>query len=65
MALEGFDAASVIEHRVMTHSNLEAVNAAGSQNEVSPTKGSGAKMEGDRLRASLPPYSYQMIRLKV
>jgi alpha-N-arabinofuranosidase len=65
VALEGFGAASVIDHQVMTHSNLEAVNTADNQNEVGPKKGTGAKVDGDRLQASLPPYSYQMIRLKV
>ena len=65
VALEGFGAAAVIDHQVMTHSNLEAVNTAGRQDEVAPKQGFGAKVEGDRLQAQLPPYSYQMIRLKV
>lgn len=65
VALLGFGAASVIDHQVMTHANLEAVNTAGKQNEVVPTRGSAAKVEEGRLRAPLPPYSYQMIRLKV
>ena len=40
VSLQGFGAASVIDHQVMTHANLEAVNTAGKQDEVGPKKGS-------------------------
>ena len=65
VSLEGFGAASVIDHQVMTHDNLEAVNTARKQNEVAPKKGRGAKVADRVLNVSLPPYSYQMVRLKL
>jgi alpha-N-arabinofuranosidase len=62
--LQGFGAASIIDHQVMTHANLEAVNTAENQDEVAPAKGSGTKIDGNRLSVALPPYSYQMLRLR-
>jgi alpha-L-arabinofuranosidase len=63
IGLHGFKAASIADHQVMTHANLEAVNTAKNQAEVSPRKGRGAKLADGSLSVSLPPYSYQMIRL--
>jgi alpha-N-arabinofuranosidase len=65
VSLQGFAAGQVIDHQVMTHNNLEAVNTAKNQNEVAPRKGTGAKAEGGNLTVQLPPYSYQMVRVKV
>ena len=65
LSLEGFGAASVIDHQVMTHANLRAVNTGADQNQVAPAKGTGAKVDGKVLSLKLAPYSYQMIRIKV
>lgn len=65
VSLQGFAGGTIIDHQVMTHPNLEAVNTAGNQTEVAPRKGSDASIAGGRLSAKLPPYSYQMIRVKV
>lgn len=65
VALQGFTAGTVIDHQVMTHANLEAVNTAKAPNEVAPEKGKSAKVADGALSVSLPPYSYQMIRVKV
>ena len=65
VSLQGFAAGHVIDHQVMTHTNLEAVNTARNQTEVAPRKGSGAKAENGTLSVKLPPYSYQMVRVKV
>ncbi|HEY9011555.1 MAG TPA: alpha-N-arabinofuranosidase [Devosia sp.] len=65
LSLEGFGAASVVDHQVMTHTNLRAVNTGADQNQVAPSKGSGAKVDGKVLSVKLAPYSYQMIRVKV
>ncbi|MEO5805802.1 alpha-N-arabinofuranosidase [Devosia sp.] len=65
LSLQGFAGGSVIEHQVMTHSNLEAVNTAKNQTEVAPKKGSGAKIDNGQLTVAVPPFSYQMIRVKV
>ncbi len=64
ISLEGFGKTTVIDHQVMTHTNLEAVNSLENQNAVVPQKGRGAKVDGNTLQAALPPLSYQMIRLK-
>jgi alpha-N-arabinofuranosidase len=65
ISLQGFKAASVLDHQVMTHADLEAANTLAKQGEVVPRKGAGAKMEDDGITLSLPPYSYQMLRLKL
>ncbi|WP_374622483.1 alpha-N-arabinofuranosidase [Devosia sp.] len=64
VSLEGFAAATVIDHQVMTHANLEAVNTAADQHNVAPRQGAGARVDGSSLSVRLPPYSYQMIRIK-
>jgi len=64
VSLQGFGALKVVDHQVMTHKNLEATNTAKRQNAVVPKKGTGASVANGKLSASLPPYSYQMIRLK-
>ena len=63
--LQGFAAAKLSDHQVMTHASLEAVNTSADQNNVAPQKGSGAKIDGTTLKVQLPPYSYQMLRVKV
>ncbi len=65
LALEGFGAGTVIDHQVMVHADLEAVNTAVNPMAVAPTKGTGAAVTGGRLTASLPPLSYQMLRVKL
>jgi alpha-N-arabinofuranosidase len=55
----------VIDHQVMTHKNLEAVNTAKKPDEVAPSKGKGAKLSDGTLSVKLPPHSYQMIRVKL
>jgi alpha-L-arabinofuranosidase len=62
--LQGFGGLKVIDHQVMTHDDLEATNTAKDQDNVKPRKGEGTKLDGDILAVSLPPYSYQMIRLR-
>ena len=63
--LQGFGTARVIDHQVMTHKDLRAVNGLRTQNDVVPKAGSGLKVDGSTLTGKLPPYSYQMIRLQV
>ena len=65
VSLQGFGTAVVIAHQVMTHDLLEAVNTADDQTNVAPKQGSGTTIDGGTLMAKLPPYSYQMIRVKV
>jgi alpha-L-arabinofuranosidase len=63
VALNGFTASAVVDHQVMTHSNLEATNTAKAPDTVVPRKGTGAAVADGKLTISLPPYSYQMVRL--
>lgn len=64
-ALQGFAPSAVLDHQVMTHANLRAVNTSAEPLAVAPARGTGALIEDGRLTASLPPHSYQMIRVKV
>jgi len=64
-SLQGFGKASLIEHKLITHKQLEAANTLKNQTNVVPQDGKGAKIDGTTLRVSLPPYSYQMLRVKV
>jgi alpha-N-arabinofuranosidase len=63
--LEGFPAARVVEQQEMTHGNLAAVNTASQPNAVVPATTGDAKIEDGRLRATLKPLSYNVIRLSV
>jgi len=65
VALQGFGEATLIDHQLMTHPNLEAVNTLRDMHAVGPKKGSGAAVADAKLEAKLPPYSYQMFRLSV
>ena len=61
--LQGFAAARVMDHQVMTSADLEAVNTLKKPMTVAPKAGSGAEVKDERLTARLPRHSYQMIRL--
>jgi len=63
--LEGFAGARVVEQHEMVHSDLRAVNTATQPNAVVPTQTGDAKIEDGRLRATLKPLSYTVIRLAV
>lgn len=63
--LDGFANARVLEQVEMTHPDLQAVNTARRPETVAPIKVENAKVEDDRLRASLKPQSYSVIRLSV
>ncbi|WP_163264280.1 alpha-N-arabinofuranosidase [Chelativorans alearense] len=63
--LQGFAGGTVIDHQVMTHTDLEAVNTTANQQNVRPHSGSGARVADGALAASLPAYSYQMIRVRL
>ena len=65
ISLQGFGKAKVLDHQVMTHKMLDAVNTATDQTNVAPQKGTGAKVDGGMVTVKLPPHSYQMIRVKL
>ena len=55
----------MIDHQVMTHTNLRATNTLTAPDTVVPRKGSGTVVSDGTLTASLPPHSWQMIRVKL
>ena len=61
--LQGFGKAKITDHQVMANADLEAVNTLSAPIAVTPKKGSDAELKDGRLKARLPPYSYQMMRL--
>ena len=63
--LQGFGAATIIDHQVMTHTSLDAINSLAQQSNVTPAKGNGARVADGSAHLNLPPHSYQMLRLKV
>lgn len=65
VALNGFAGGQIIDHQVMTHADLEAVNDAKDQMKVAPKKGEGASFANGVLTLKAAPYSYQMVRVAV
>ena len=61
--LQGFRKARIVDHQVMTNADLDAVNTLSAPLAVAPRKGSGGEVKDEQLTASLPPYSYQMLRV--
>jgi alpha-N-arabinofuranosidase len=62
VALDGFAAKSV-EHTLIHHADLTATNTKAKPDNVAPSKGTGAKLEGKGMKLTLPPHSYSMIRV--
>ncbi len=65
IGLQGFKAVRVLDHKVMTHPDLEAVNSLTAQENVAPKPGSGAEIAEGGLQMRLPPYSYSVIRVSL
>jgi alpha-N-arabinofuranosidase len=65
VSLQGFGAATVYDHQVITNESLAAVNTLSAPLAVAPKIGADAAVDEGRLKAKLPPYSYQMIRLSL
>ncbi|GMA57398.1 alpha-N-arabinofuranosidase [Alicyclobacillus sacchari] len=63
--IRGFDRASVIEHTVLVHSNLKAVNTKEHPHEVTPQPGQGARVDDGLLTVQLPKLSWNVVRLRV
>lgn len=65
-ALAGFDAAQLVEHRVIEgHGRLEETNGPEAPDRVAPRQGSGLGVEDARLVGQLAPLSYHMVRMRV
>ena len=63
--LRGFPALRAAQHQVLIHSDLKATNTAGEPDNVAPQSAEAPpKVEGARLEATLPPYSWNVLRLE-
>ncbi|EAR53148.1 alpha-L-arabinofuranosidase [Oceanicola granulosus HTCC2516] len=65
LTVAGFGSARIVEHKMIRHDSLEAVNTADKPDEVAPQDVEGANLDGERLSANLPSLSYHMIRVAV
>ena len=65
VSLQGFGPAPrILDHQVMTHPDLRVTNTLEHPDRVVPRQGTGATLEDATLAATLPPHSWQMIRVK-
>ncbi len=62
--LRSFGDCTLIEHLVLEHDNLKAVNAAAAPNAVRPHANGNATVDGSRVAASLGKASWNVIRLR-
>ncbi|MDR3168030.1 MAG: hypothetical protein LBT93_08800 [Treponema sp.] len=60
----GFNKYRFIEHTILDHRDLKAVNSAGEE-RVKPRQGDPAPLDGTRLEVRLPPASWNVIRLGI
>jgi alpha-N-arabinofuranosidase len=65
ISLQGFSAERIVDHGVIVHPDLEAVNSLADQGNVMPKPGLGAEVVNGSLQMKLPPHSYQVIRAEV
>ncbi len=63
VVLRELDGVEASDHVVLTNDDLDACNTAGQPDRVAPSRGRGATVEGGRLRADLPPRSWNVLRL--
>jgi alpha-L-arabinofuranosidase len=61
--LRGLDATAVLEHSVLTDSDADAKNTLSDPQRVAPQSAKGAEITDGVLDASLPPLSWNVIRL--
>ena len=65
IAVAGFGGLELAEARALHHPDLDAVNTAADPDQVAPKALPGVALAGDRLTATLPPASWNMLRLRV
>jgi alpha-N-arabinofuranosidase len=65
ISLQGFGAAALLDHQVIDHDDLTAVNTAACPDNVKPVAATGARIEGSVLSLGIKPHSYAMVRLSV
>lgn len=65
LSLYGFDAARVIEHKVMEGFGLRDTNGPNKPSAVAPFDGEGVGVESCQVKGKLSPLSYHVVRLDV
>ena len=63
--LAGFPKATLVEHTIIHHPDLQAINSADAPNTVLPRSQTGTLVEEGSVRAKLVAHSYNLIRLSV
>lgn len=63
--LQGFGKPSVLDHQTIKYDDLEARNTLAKPETVVPRKATGAVIEDGKLKFSLAPLSYTMLRAGV
>ena len=61
--LRAFDDLKVLEHIVLHHDDVKAVNTEKAPDNVAPRTGKGGTLDGGRLEVVLPSLSWNVIRL--
>jgi alpha-N-arabinofuranosidase len=62
--LQGFEDYTLVEHIVLCHNDLFAINSADNQDNVAPKNVDGTIVEGGTLKSNLIGYSWNVIRMK-
>jgi alpha-N-arabinofuranosidase len=63
--LAGFDRVRLVEHIVLAHRDPKAANTKENPSTVMPGRINGTWIDGDSLAATLPPLSWNVIRLRM
>ena len=53
----------MLEHIVLHHDDVKAINTEENPNNVAPQEGKGGTLDGGRLEVVLPSLSWNVIRL--
>ena len=61
--LRDFGGLAHVEHTVLHHDDVKAVNTEENPDNVSPVKGAGGTLDGGRLTIAVPALSWNVIRL--
>ncbi|PRX10689.1 UNVERIFIED_ORG: alpha-N-arabinofuranosidase [Martelella mediterranea] len=65
IALEGFDPQTVLDDKVIAHTDINVTNTATAPDAVKPADAGDAAIGGKGLTASVAPLSYRFIRLQL
>lgn len=63
--LRDFEGCKFVEHIVMKHDRLDAVNTSENPYEIKPLQAGAASVDGGRVEAAVAPYSWNVIRFNM